>query len=48
MSKLMTNQAFDKDFDTFLSTYFRLQDRAQNSPDAQEAKRAYLVNETPR
>jgi enoyl-CoA hydratase/carnithine racemase len=48
MSKLVTNQAFDMDYDTVLSTYFRLQERAQNSPDAQEAKRAYLAKETPR
>lgn len=48
MSKLMVNQAFDLDYDTALSTYFKLQDRAQTSPDAQEAKRAYLAKETPK
>jgi hypothetical protein len=50
MSKLVTvtNQAFDMDYDTVLSTYFRLQERAQNSPDAQDANRAYLAKETPR
>ena len=48
MSKLVTNQAFDMDYDAILSTYFRLQQRAQNSHDAQEAKRAYLAKETPR
>lgn len=48
MSKLLTNQAFDMDYDTVLSTYFRLQERTQNSPDAQEARRAYLAKETPR
>lgn len=48
MSKLVTNQAFDMDYDTYLSSYFRLQVRAQNSLDAQEAKRAYLAKETPR
>ncbi len=48
MSKLVTNQAFDMDYATVLSTYFQLQELAQNSLDAQEAKRAYLAQETPR
>ncbi len=47
MSKLMVSQAFDMDYDMALSTYFRLQERAQSSPDAQEAKRAYLAKEIP-
>jgi enoyl-CoA hydratase/carnithine racemase len=47
MSKLVTNQAFDMDYDAVLSTYFILQERAQNSPDAREAKRAYLAKEIP-
>jgi enoyl-CoA hydratase/carnithine racemase len=48
MSKLMVGHAFDMDYDEALSTYFRLQDRAQSSPDAREAKWAYLAGETPR
>lgn len=48
LSKLMTNQAFDMDYDRVLSTYFQLQERAQESLDAQEAKRAYLAKETPK
>lgn len=48
MSKLVTNQAFDMGYDTILETYFRLQERTQNSRDAQEARRAYLAKETPR
>lgn len=48
LSKLVINQAFDMDYDKILSTYFRLQERAQSSPDAQEAKRAYLAKEPPR
>lgn len=47
MSKLMLNQAFDMDYDTVLSTYFKLQERAQSSPDAREAKQAYLAKKTP-
>jgi len=47
MSKLMVNQAFDMDHDAALSTYFKFQERAQTSPDAREAKRAYLAKETP-
>jgi enoyl-CoA hydratase/carnithine racemase len=47
MSKLVTNQAFDMDYDTVLPFYFKLQERAQNSPDAREAKRAYLAKEIP-
>jgi enoyl-CoA hydratase/carnithine racemase len=47
LSKLMVNHAFDMEYDRGLSTYFQLQERAQSSPDAQEAKRAYLAKETP-
>ena len=47
MSKLMVNQAFDMDYDAVLSNYFKLQEMAQSSPDAQEAKRAYLAKMTP-
>jgi enoyl-CoA hydratase/carnithine racemase len=47
LSKLVTNQAFDTDYDAVLPTYFGLQERAQNSPDAREAKRAYLAKEIP-
>ncbi len=48
MSKLVTNQAFDLDYEAFLQYYFKLQQRAQSSPDAEEAKRAYLSNRQPK
>ena len=48
LSKLATNQAFDMDYETFLQYYFELQQRAQFSPDAQEAKRAYLDEREPK
>jgi len=48
MSKLVTNQAFDMDYETFLQYYFELQQRAQFSPDAEEAKRAYLDKREPK
>ena len=47
MSKLATNQAFALDYETFLQQYFELQQRAQFSPDAEEAKRAYLDKRAP-
>ena len=47
MSKLVTNQAFDMDYATILQYYFDLQERAQYSPDAEEAKRAYKAKRTP-
>ena len=48
MSKLVTNRAFDLDYETILQYYFELQQRAQFSPDAAEAKRAYLAKRKPR
>ena len=48
LSKLVTNQAFDLDYETLLQYYFKLQQRAQSSPDAEEAKRAYLGNREPK
>jgi enoyl-CoA hydratase/carnithine racemase len=48
MSKLVTNQAFDLDYETFLKYYLKLQQRTQSSPDAEEAKRAYLEKRTPK
>ena len=48
MSKLVANQAFDLDYEAFLQYYFKLQDRAQSSPDAEEAKCAYLSNRQPK
>ena len=48
MSKIVTNQAFDLDYEAFLQYYFKLQQRAQSSPDAEEAKRAYLSNRQPK
>jgi len=47
MSKLLTNQAFDKGYDDFLSIYFMLQENAQNSVDAEESKLAYRENRDP-
>jgi len=48
MSKLATNRAFDLDYEPFLQYYFELQRRAQFSPDAEEAKGAYLDKRTPK
>ena len=48
LSKLVTNQAFDMDYETLLQYYFELQQRAQFSPDAQEAKRAYQEKREPK
>lgn len=47
MSKLLINQAFDMDYDQFLLLYFKLQERAQSSLDAEEAKQAYRSKRTP-
>lgn len=47
MSKLMISRAFDVAYDEILPLYFKLQERAQTSPDASEAKRAYLENRNP-
>ncbi len=48
MSKLLVNGAFDMDFDDMLERYFQLQERAMFSPDAEEAKRAYLEDREPK
>ena len=48
MSKLVTNQAFDLDYESLLQYYFELQEHAQFSPDAEEAKRAYTANREPK
>lgn len=48
MSKLATNQAFDLDYETLRQYYFELQQRAQFSPDAAEAKHAYLSKREPK
>jgi len=47
MSKLVTNQAFDMNYDTILQYYFELQERAQYSPDADECRRAYRAKRKP-
>ena len=47
MSKLVTNRAFEADYKSILEYYFTLQQRAQFSPDAEEAKRAYLEKRDP-
>jgi len=48
MSKLLTNQAFDKEYDDILTTYLSLQERTQYSLDAEESKRAYRENREPK
>jgi enoyl-CoA hydratase/carnithine racemase len=47
MSKLAINEAFDMNFETFFQYYYKLQQRAQFSADAEEAKLAYLEKRTP-
>ena len=47
MSKLLTNSAFDLNYDDFLSYYFELQERTQYSLDAEEGKRAYREKRDP-
>ena len=47
MSKLLTNEAFDSRYDDFLNYYFKLQERTQYSPDAEEGKRAYREKRNP-
>lgn len=47
MSKLIINQAFDMDYDRILPLYLKLQERAQLSLDAEEAKQAYRNKRTP-
>ena len=47
MSKLLTNSAFDLDYDEFLDKYFRLQERTQYSIDAEEGRQAYLEKRDP-
>ena len=47
MSKLLTNSAFDLNYDDFLNYYFKLQERTQYSPDAEEGKRAYREKRDP-
>ncbi len=47
LSKRITNRAFDKGYNEILPLYLQLQERAQTSPDAAEAKRAYLEKRDP-
>ena len=47
MSKQLTNRAFDMGYEDILSFYFQLQQRAQTSPDAEEAKKAYREKRDP-
>ena len=47
MSKLMINQAFDMEYAEILPFYVKLQERAQSSLDAEEAKQAYMAKRTP-
>jgi enoyl-CoA hydratase/carnithine racemase len=48
MSKLLLNSGCELDYDAVLERYLALQERAQYSPDAEEAKRAYLERRQPR
>ncbi len=48
MSKLVTNRAFDTDYETLLEYYFKPQQCTHFSPDAEEAKRAYLEKRPPK
>lgn len=47
MSKLLVNRVFEKDYAGIREDYFRLQERAQYSLDAEEAARAYLEGREP-
>jgi enoyl-CoA hydratase/carnithine racemase len=47
MSKLLTNSAFDMNYDEFMNYYFELQERTQYSLDAEEGKRAYREKRDP-
>jgi enoyl-CoA hydratase/carnithine racemase len=47
MSKFVLNDAFHKNYDTIFSYYFKLQERAHFSRDADEAKRAYREKRDP-
>lgn len=47
LSKLLTNAAFDFNYDEFLNYYFQLQERTQYSLDAEEGKRAYREKRDP-
>jgi enoyl-CoA hydratase/carnithine racemase len=47
MSKRMLSHAVDHDYESILKRYLEFQERAQYSPDAKEASRAYLAGETP-
>lgn len=47
MSKLITNQAFEKNYDEILKSYFKLQERTQTSQDAEESRRAYIEKRDP-
>lgn len=48
MSKLLINRAFEMDYDAAFQYYQKLQERAYNSWDATEAKRAYREKRDPR
>jgi enoyl-CoA hydratase/carnithine racemase len=47
LSKQLVNRSFERKYETIREEYFRLQERAQESPDATEAKRAYLEGREP-
>jgi len=47
MSKFVLNEAFHMDYDTVYPHYFKLQERAHFSRDAEEARRAYLEKRNP-
>lgn len=47
LSKQLIRRAFESDYETIRAEYFALQERAQDSPDAAEAKRAYREGRDP-
>lgn len=47
MSKLVTNHAFDMEYDEILHYYFEQQERAQYSMDGEEGKQAYGEDRDP-
>lgn len=47
LSKILTNKAFEMEWEEFLKHYLKLQERAFTSTDAAEAKLAYLAKRDP-
>lgn len=47
MSKILTNKAFEMEWEDFLEHYMKLQERSFTSVDASEARSAYLAGRDP-